>query len=247
MPGCPPRACRRRWPSSPGRSTPPSTGSASSFKAEKLFTAAISHEVRTPLAIARLELDKIADPRARKVEKDLETLNRLVEQLTTLAPEVYGADLVARSRIEPLRLAENVVEALAPIVYDAGKSIELVDRGTPFAGHPDLVENALRNLVENAIRYSCAAAAIVVEVGPGQTFRVLDHGGAGPPDAPAGRAASAWSRPENRRPDRVDPWRRVLVRTRARRIGGHPQAIAEPLDGRLGSSICRLALLITDS
>ena len=61
-------------------------------RAQKVFTSAISHEVRTPLAVARLELEKIADFRARKVEQDLEALNQLVEQLTTLA-RLDGADL----------------------------------------------------------------------------------------------------------------------------------------------------------
>ena len=41
------------------------------MKSQKLLTSAISHEVRTPLAIARLELEKIGDPRAEKSMKTL--------------------------------------------------------------------------------------------------------------------------------------------------------------------------------
>jgi hypothetical protein len=144
---------------------------------QKLLTSAISHEVRTPLAIARLELEKIADPRARKVEQDLEDLNRLVEQLTTLA-RLEGASLDSMEAIRPDRMGEQVVGALAPLVYAAGKEIEFVDMGSSsFRGHPALVENALRNLVENAIRHTGAGAKIRVEAGPGPEFSVCDEGG----------------------------------------------------------------------
>jgi signal transduction histidine kinase len=146
------------------------------MRSQKLLTSAISHEVRTPLAIAQLELEKIADPRARKVEQDLEDLNRLVEQLTTLA-RLEGASLDSMEEIRPDRMAEQVVGALAPLVYAAGKEIEFVDRGSSsFRGHPALVENALRNLVENAIRHTGASAKIRVEAGPGSAFSVCDDG-----------------------------------------------------------------------
>lgn len=144
------------------------------IRSQKVFTSAISHEVRTPLAVARLELEKISDPRARKVEADLDGLNRLVEQLTTLA-RLEGAEALPAETIEPEQIAEKVVTSLAPVVYDAGKTIELiVESPGPFLGHPTLIENALRNLVENATRHTGSGAAISLEVGPGPTFCVRD-------------------------------------------------------------------------
>jgi signal transduction histidine kinase len=146
------------------------------MRAQRDFTSAISHEVRTPLAIAHLELEKIADPRARKVESDLETLNQLVEQLTTLA-RLEGADLISMQPIDLRHMAEDVVSAMAPLVYASGKTIEFVDNGaSEFPGHPTLIENALRNLVDNAIRHTGARADIRVEVGPGAVFCVCDNG-----------------------------------------------------------------------
>lgn len=157
------------------------------MRSQKLLTSAISHEVRTPLAIARLELERIDDPRARKVEQDLESLNRLVEQLTTLA-RLEGAGLAPVQTILPADMAQQVVAALAPLVYASGKTIEFVDTGaTPFAGHPALVENALRNLIENAVRHTGKGASIRVEAGPGPQFSIGDDGGLWPGD---GKAAS---------------------------------------------------------
>nr|WP_246781428.1 sensor histidine kinase [Rhodoblastus sphagnicola] len=75
-------------------------------------------------------------------------------------------------------MAEQVVGALAPLVYASGKTIEFADKGPkPFKGHPALVENALRNLIENAVRHSGKGAAIRVEAGPGPEFSVRDDGG----------------------------------------------------------------------
>lgn len=142
--------------------------------AQRDFTSAISHEVRTPLAIARLELEKIEDPRARKVEEDLAALNHLVEQLTTLA-RLDGVVTLPIETVDLMDIAEKVVTGIAPIVYDAGKTIELVDEGSkPFPGYPTLIENAIRNLIENAVRHSAAGSLISIVVGPDMSFSVQD-------------------------------------------------------------------------
>jgi len=146
------------------------------MRTKRLLTTAISHEVRTPLAVARLELAKISDPRARKVEQDLQALNHLVEQLTDLA-RVEGAADAAMDRIDPAELAERIVGDLAELIYASGKSIAFDDLGaTPFKGHRALVENALRNLIENAVRHAPKGAAIQVEAGPGASLSVVDDG-----------------------------------------------------------------------
>lgn len=156
------------------------------MRSQKIMTSAISHELRTPLAIVRLELEKIEDVRARKIEQDLEALNHLVEQLTTLA-RLEGAGLDAPQQLDPADIAEEVVAAMAPLAFQAGRSIAFESRDpAPFRGHRALIENALRNLVDNAIRHSGAGAAIVVAAGPGPRLVVSDDGGAGPAlwDAP---------------------------------------------------------------
>lgn len=150
------------------------------MQSQRLMTSAISHEVRTPLAVARLELENIADPRARKVEQDLEALNRLVEQLTTLA-RLEGAGVAPPETIAPVELAQNVVAALAPLVFDSGRKIAFEQLSPePFRGHRALIENALRNLIDNAIKHTGEGATILVAAGPGACFSVSDDGGCAP-------------------------------------------------------------------
>jgi signal transduction histidine kinase len=165
------------------------------MRSQRVMTSAISHEVRTPLAIARLELEKIADPRARKVEKDLEALNHLVEQLTTMA-RLEGAGVAAPVKIEPADLAQQTVAAMAPLVYESGRTIAFEERdAAPLRGHPALIENALRNLIDNAIRHSGPGAAIHVTAGPGPSFTVSDDGGAKGQAAAPPQTISGLDRP----------------------------------------------------
>ena len=160
------------------------------MRSQRLLTSAISHEARTPLAVARLELEKVADPRARKVEEHLEALNHLIEQLTNLA-RVESAQLAAMEEIDPAALGEQVVGDLADLVYRAGKSVAFADNGAkPFNGHPALVENALRNLIENAVRHTPKGVEIRVEAGPGAALRVIDDGERVGKSLPAGLRAS---------------------------------------------------------
>lgn len=147
------------------------------IRKQKVFTTAISHEVRTPLAVCRLELEKISDPAARKVEQDLMALSQLVTQLTDLA-RIDAVGAMITEKVNPNALAERVVSDLAPMAYDSGKSLSLEDKkGVVFRGHPTLIENAIRNLVENAIKHSGPSASIIVEVGPGRELAVIDDGG----------------------------------------------------------------------
>ncbi|WP_374544835.1 sensor histidine kinase [Rhodoblastus sp.] len=150
------------------------------MQSQRLMTSAISHEIRSPLAAMRLELEQIADPRARKLERDLDDLNRQVEQLTTLA-RLEGAGVTSPETIDPVELAQNVVARITPEVFESGRSIAFAPTGAaPFRGHRALIENALRNLIDNAVKHSGEGATILVTAGPGPSLAVFDDGGAPP-------------------------------------------------------------------
>ena len=144
------------------------------MRAQKLFTSAIAHEIRTPAAIIRLELEHLDDPRARKAIADLDGLTRILEQLTALA-RLDVVDREAFRQVDLAGLASDVVTATAPYVFDRGKSIAFVDDGTvPVRAEPSLVENLIRNLVENAVQHTPLATAITVTAGPGRRLTVSD-------------------------------------------------------------------------
>lgn len=142
---------------------------------QKLFTSGIAHEIRTPLAAMKLELGNIDNPRARRAEADLDDLVRFVAELTTLA-RLDSFDHGIFEAIDLVGLSSSVVEQLAPWVYEHNHSLEFSPE-VPTAsirGAPALLKDALRNLVENAVRHTPKGTAIVVHVGSNK-IRVEDR------------------------------------------------------------------------
>ncbi|MGM4910036.1 sensor histidine kinase [Rhizobium sp. 768_B6_N1_8] len=135
------------------------------MKSQKILTSGIAHEVRTPLAAIKLELGHIDHPRARKAEADLDDLVRFVGQITALA-RLDTFDHGMFEEVDLVALASSVVEQLAPWVYENDHSLEFsaqVDAAI-VQGVPALLKDAVRNLIDNAVRHSPAHTDIVVRV-----------------------------------------------------------------------------------
>lgn len=135
------------------------------MKSQKILTSGIAHEVRTPLAAIKLELGHIDHPRARKAEADLDDLVRFVGQITALA-RLDTFDHGMFEEVDLVALASSVVEQLAPWVYENDQSLEFsaqVDAAI-VQGVPALLKDAVRNLIDNAVRHTPAHTDIVVRV-----------------------------------------------------------------------------------
>ena len=136
---------------------------ADSLDQERRFTADAAHELRTPLAamrthaqVARASRD-VAE-RDRALDKVIESVDRaahLVEQLLTLA-RLDANSITGRFAPCDLReLASEAVAQVAPVALD--KSIDLVLAEGPriaVTGDRTLLTVMLRNLIDNAVRYS---------------------------------------------------------------------------------------------
>ncbi|WP_181701987.1 ATP-binding protein [Chthonobacter albigriseus] len=134
------------------------------IQAQKVYTAAIAHEIRTPIAVIRLELETCDDPRARNALNDLASLTYVLEQLTSLA-RLDGMVEQTFETVSLRHVAETAVAAMAPLVYEFGKVISLEAMGDPqVRAIPSLLELLIRNLVENAIRHTEEGTEITVSV-----------------------------------------------------------------------------------
>ena len=137
---------------------------------ERAFMADAAHELRTPLTALHLQMGMLARA-SGETERvaAMETLSagvqraiRLVEQLLALARQEPRAE---RLRV-PVRLDEMAREVVAELVplADAG-GIDLgVSGAQPVTvrGDPDDLRTLLRNLVDNAVRYSGAGSRVDV-------------------------------------------------------------------------------------
>jgi len=150
---------------------------------EKIFIASAAHELRTPLAVMLLELEKIVHPRARRLEADVKGMAECVRRLVLLArmetaePQSIELDLAS--------MAAEVIDRLQAwaAIQDHRIELRLWDQ-QGSRGDPVAVREALRNLIENAVKHTPAGTSILVTVGPGSSITVEDSGPGLAADAP---------------------------------------------------------------
>lgn len=142
------------------------------------FAADVAHELRTPLALLSLELDRLDDPAASRLQADVAAMRRLIEQLMLLAQ--IDADAIAQTPLERVclsQVAREGVASLAPAIIDGGATLNLEDHGADVvAGRREAIAAALRNLIENAARVTPAGGVVEVVAGPGPLIGVRDQG-----------------------------------------------------------------------
>ena len=137
-----------------------------SFAQQRHFAADAAHQLRTPLAVLTLEIDRLPPGEAREhLGEEVDRLTRLVNQLLQLARATDG---MARER-EPLDLAataRKVAEDLAAIALGRAQVIEFDAEAEPIAmlGNPAMVSVAIANIIDNALRYSPPGSTITVGV-----------------------------------------------------------------------------------
>lgn len=152
---------------------------------QEAFAADVAHELRTPLALARLELAEIGGEARDRLEGDLQSMQRLIDQLLLLA-QVKAAEATDIPH-EPQRLdviGRECVATLAPAAILAGKELEF-DCAADLvlaSGWREAIQAALRNLIENALRVTPVGGTVRVRAGPGATLGVCDGGPGLTPD-----------------------------------------------------------------
>lgn len=176
-----------------------------SIEQERRFTADAAHELRTPLAAvktqAQVALGAVdAEERARALAHVVTGTDRaahLVEQLLMLA-RLDPQTALAQARPASLRdLAAECVAAQAPAAAQKNVEMGLVaeDDGL-IAGDSTLLSVLLRNLVDNAVRYSPTGGEIEVGIGREEgtvVLRVTDNG-PGIPEAERSRVFERFYR-----------------------------------------------------
>ena len=158
------------------------------FENERRFTADAAHELRTPLAALKVQAQvalraQTTDSQQHalaQVIAGVDRMTHLVEQLLTLARVDPGRQEAAPQPLDPAEIIAAVCAELLPQARRQGQSLT-VD-GAPecmIAVSPAWLQIALRNLVDNALRYAGQGARIEVRrarSGSACTLTVADDG-----------------------------------------------------------------------
>ena len=152
------------------------------YRVQQEFLAAAAHELKTPLALIRGQVELSESPDRELLLGDIDRMARQVAQLLHLA-EVSEARNFQMAETDPGAVAGEAVAFLQRLAQRGNVHLDLrvaetlpprrADRGAVFV--------LLKNLVENAIQHSPAGAVVTVDV-RANGISVRDEGAGIPPE-----------------------------------------------------------------
>ena len=175
-----------------------------SLDAQRAFVADAAHELRSPLTALKLQLELLrraggganADLDAARagIGEGIERATRLVEQLLALARSEPSAAPAARERVDLAEVARRMIAETVPFATSRRIEFALAAPAPAFVeGDPVALALLVRNLVDNAARYSPPGSRVDVAVereAGAVTLRVDDAG----PGIPEGERQRVFDR-----------------------------------------------------
>ncbi|MBB5510452.1 two-component system sensor histidine kinase QseC [Paraburkholderia sp. JPY681] len=158
------------------------------WEAERRFTADAAHELRTPIAAIRTQAqvalaetdDALRQHALRATLEGCDRATRLVNQLLVLSRLESGATLEL-TVVDLSALVQRVIAELAPTAITKRQSLEFDGaKLCRVTGDEMLLAALVRNLVDNAIRYSPPGASVLIKTENGKDRAVLSVEDSGP-------------------------------------------------------------------
>ena len=121
------------------------------YEVQRHFTSNAAHELRTPLAVLRSDVDSLPAATAAKLQDDIDRMTRIVAQLLALARAEAG-DLGAGTECDLAELTSKVAATLAPLAHARAVSLAF-DRpstGVPVQASLGALEAIASNLAKSA-------------------------------------------------------------------------------------------------
>ncbi|HET8750500.1 MAG TPA: ATP-binding protein [Sphingomicrobium sp.] len=152
---------------------------------------AIGHDLRTPLASLRIRAESV------EPEEDRERMIATIEEMTGTLEDILTLAKVGRSREQFERAdVSGLVAAVAEEFRELGSQVNFTsDEPHMLDVQPMLLRRAVRNLIDNAIKYAGAAEVEVSGADDRVAISVLDRGPGLTPEE-LGRVAGAFYRGE---------------------------------------------------
>ena len=201
----------------------------SSLDTQRAFVADAAHELRSPLTALKLQLRLLrhaGDDAERAsaidgISAGIERAARLIEQLLTLARSEPGSTPSVLDEVDLAGLARETLAQMHPFALDRGSELILdAERPVLVEGDRPSLAALVRNLVDNALRYSPPGTRIDVRVwnDAASAWLRVDDAGPGIPAAERARVFDRFYRRESGREEGTGLGL-AIVRTVAERHG----------------------------
>jgi signal transduction histidine kinase len=194
---------------------------------------AIAHDLRTPITRARGRLEEAVLHAGTEVElraaieratSDLDGIVAVFQALLRIAEIEAGSRRSAFAPFDFAPVLGGVVELYEAVAEDRGLTVTLdAPAGLPIYGDQALLQQAVANLVDNAVKFSPPGQTVAVLARPtagGTDIVVTDHG-PGIPPADRDRATERFFRGESARSTPGAGMGLALVQAVAQLHGGH--------------------------
>lgn len=172
---------------------------------ERLFTADVAHELRTPLAGLRLHLELMAKSHAIDVAPLLQRLDQMTENIAQLLQLARVGQSFSAGSYQQVLLIADVVQPvhseLERMLASRQQHLRLpeIDDDVAVAGDATLLQVLLRNLVENAHRYSPSGSTITLSLDNTDTpVLAVEDEGPGVDESRSGELSKAFVRMDSR-------------------------------------------------
>lgn len=159
------------------------------FEHERRFTADASHELRTPLAglLAQAHVAlKTTDEEVRKqalsrIKQAVNRMSYLVQQLLTFSRIESNSEFLHKQNTMINREVIQVITDLEPNAHKKQISLEFVeDQPVPVVVNAPLVSILIRNIVDNAIKYTPVNGTVLITVASDEQHLQLSVEDSGP-------------------------------------------------------------------
>ncbi|NIF22235.1 two-component system sensor histidine kinase PmrB [Candidatus Pantoea multigeneris] len=176
----------------------------SNLERERLFTADVAHELRTPIAGLRLHLELIEKSHNISMKPLIDRLDHMMNSVAQLLHLARVGQSFTAGEYQSVALVEGVVlpmqDELKMLLAPRLQQLQLVTESEPTVkGDETLIRMLLRNLVENASRYSPKGSIITVTIkNDHQAELIVEDQGPGIDEAKSGELSKAFVRMDRR-------------------------------------------------
>lgn len=175
-----------------------------SLERERLFTADVAHELRTPLAGLRLHLELLEKKQHVTVRPLIHRLDQMTSSVSQLLQLARVGHSFASGNYQEVELKQDVILPMAQdmrsLLASRQQRLDIItNAGLNVRGDATLLRVLLRNLVENAHRYSPTGSVITIRgEALSEPVLIVEDQGPGIDESKSGELSNAFTRMDSR-------------------------------------------------